>query len=116
MCSGPASIARSAAFALLITAMAATAARAQQAAPPPSSGTEEAWQIISPPQSSLVYARDGSLIGEIGAEWRTSVAISTLPKYVGEAFIAVEDKRFYQHNGVDVVGIAGAIKDDLLGA
>ena len=69
-----------------------------------------------PPQSSLVYARDGSLIGEIGSEWRTSVSIRTLPKYVGEAFIAVEDKRFYQHNGVDVVGIAGAIKDNLLGA
>ena len=68
------------------------------------------------PQSSLVFARDGSLIGEIGPEWRTSVPIRTLPKYVGEAFIAVEDKRFYQHNGVDMVGIAGAIKDNLLGA
>src|SRR6185312_3415233 len=79
-------------------------------------GTGEAWQIITPPQSSLVYARDGSLIGEIGAQWRTSVDIGTLPKYVGEAFIAVEDKRFYQHNGVDVVGIAGAIKDNLLGS
>ena len=79
-------------------------------------GTGEAWQIITPRQSSLVYARDGSLIGEIGSEWRTSVAIRTLPKYVGEAFIAVEDKRFYQHNGVDVVGIAGALKDNLLGS
>ncbi len=79
-------------------------------------GTGEAWQIITPPQSSLVYARDGSLIGEIGPQWRTSVPIGTLPKYVGQAFIAVEDKRFYQHNGVDVVGIAGAIKDNLLGS
>ena len=75
-----------------------------------------AWQIVTPPQSSLVYARDGSLIGEIGSEWRTSVSISSLPKFVGQAFIAVEDKRFYQHNGVDVVGIAGAIKDNLFGA
>jgi penicillin-binding protein 1A len=79
-------------------------------------GTGEAWQIVPEPQSSLVYARDGSLIGEIGPQWRTSVPIATLPKYVGEAFIAVEDKRFYQHNGVDVVGIAGAIKDNLLGS
>jgi len=76
----------------------------------------QAWQIVTPPQSSLVYARDGSFIGEIGSEWRTSISIRTLPRYVAEAFIAVEDKRFYQHNGVDVVGIAGAIKDDLLGA
>lgn len=91
-------------------------AQVQPAAPKASKSTGQAWQIVTPPQSSLVYARDGSLIGEIGSEWRTSVSIRTLPKYVGEAFIAVEDKRFYQHSGVDVVGIAGAIKDDLLGA
>ena len=91
-------------------------AQVQPAAPKAPKSTGQAWQIVTPPQSSLVYARDGSLIGEIGSEWRTSVSIRTLPKYVGEAFIAVEDKRFYQHNGVDVVGIAGAIKDDLLGA
>jgi penicillin-binding protein 1A len=91
-------------------------AQVQPAAPKAPRSTGQAWQIVTPPQSSLVYARDGSLIGEIGLEWRTSVSIRTLPKYVGEAFIAVEDKRFYQHNGVDVVGIAGAIKDDLLGA
>ena len=98
---------------LAALAFAPLAARAQATA---AKSASEAWQIITPAQSSLVYARDGTLIGEIGAEWRTSVSIRTLPKYVGEAFIAVEDKRFYQHNGVDVVGIAGAIKDNLLGA
>jgi penicillin-binding protein 1A len=75
----------------------------------------EAWQIIPLPQSSEILARDGSLIGEIGAQTRTSISIRTLPKYVGQAFIAVEDQRFYQHNGVDLVGIAGAIKDNILG-
>lgn len=77
--------------------------------------TGEPWRIITPPQSSLVFARDGSLIGEIGKEYRTSISIRTLPKYVGQAFIAIEDQRFYQHNGVDLIGIAGAIKDNLLG-
>src|SRR6185312_4569399 len=91
-------------------------AQAARGAAKPQKSTGQAWQIITPPQSSLVYARDGSLIGEIGTQWRTNVSIGTLPKYVGEAFIAVEDKRFYQHNGVDVVGIAGAIKDNLLGS
>jgi penicillin-binding protein 1A len=91
-------------------------AQAGSVAPAVPKSTGQAWQIVPQAQSSLVYARDGSLIGEIGTEWRTSVSIRTLPKYVGEAFIAVEDKRFYQHNGVDVVGIAGAIKDNLLGA
>ena len=76
----------------------------------------EPWRIIQPPQSSLVLARDGSLIGEIGREWRTNVALRSLPQYVGQAFVAVEDQRFYQHDGVDVVGIAAAIKDNLLGA
>lgn len=75
----------------------------------------EPWRIITPPQSSQVYARDGSLIGEIGKARRTSISIKTLPKYVGHAFIAVEDQRFYQHDGVDLVGIAGAIKDNILG-
>ena len=91
------------------------APEAQQPAAAAAPRTGEAWQIIVPPQSSLVYARDGSLIGEIGREWRTSVALATLPRYLGQAFVAVEDRRFYQHDGVDLVGIAGAIKDNLLG-
>ena len=74
-----------------------------------------AWLIVVPPQSSLVYARDGSLIWEVGAQWRTNVSIRSLPKYVGQAFVAVEDQRFYQHDGVDLVGIAGAMKDNLMG-
>ena len=75
----------------------------------------EPWQIISQPQSSQILARDGSLIAEIGRELRTSVAIGALPKYLPQAFVAVEDQRFYQHDGVDMVGIAGAIKDNILG-
>ena len=67
------------------------------------------------PQSSQVYARDGSLIGEIGRQWRTSVSIRSLPKFVPQAFVAVEDQRFYQHDGVDLYGVAGALKDALGG-
>ena len=75
----------------------------------------EPWTIVPVPQSSLVLARDGSLIGEIGKEIRTSVSIKTLPKYLPQAFVAVEDHRFYEHDGVDVVGIAGALKDNIFG-
>ncbi|MDQ3082277.1 MAG: transglycosylase domain-containing protein, partial [Gemmatimonadota bacterium] len=71
----------------------------------------EPWQIVPQPQSSQILARDGSLIGEAGTQIRTSIPLSSLPKYVAQAFIAVEDQRFYQHDGVDMVGIAGAIKD-----
>ena len=76
--------------------------------------TGEPWQIVPQPQASLVFARDGSLIGEIGRESRTSVPIRSLPKYVGHAFVAVEDHRFYQHDGVDLIGVAGAIKGKIL--
>lgn len=104
--------------ALLLLATLAVPARpvgAQQPAPPAAPPAEEPWRLVRPKQSSLVLARDGSLIGEIGREWRTSIAIGSLPRYVPQAFIAVEDRRFYQHDGVDMVGIASAIKDNLLG-
>lgn len=75
----------------------------------------EPWQIILPPQASIIYARDGSMIGEVGKESRFSVPLRSLPKYVGNAFVAVEDQRFYEHDGVDLKGVAAAIKDNLLG-
>jgi 1A family penicillin-binding protein len=99
---------------LAAQAVAAQAPAVQPAAAPATRGTGQPWQIVPQPQSSLVYARDGSLIGEMGRESRTSVPIRTLPKYVGQAFVAVEDQRFYQHDGVDLIGVAGAIKGKLL--
>ncbi len=73
------------------------------------------WQIVAQAQSSQILARDGSLLAEIGKELRTSVSIRSLPRYLPQAFIAIEDHRFYQHDGVDMVGVAGAIKDNILG-
>ena len=109
---GAAWFARRGALLLAVSGLATTLASAQQKPPeqPPVS-TGEAWQIITPPQVSLVLGRDGTTIGVIGKERRLSVPIRSLPRYVGQAFVAVEDKRFYQHDGVDLVGIAGALKD-----
>ncbi|AHG91989.1 penicillin-binding protein, 1A family [Gemmatirosa kalamazoonensis] len=84
-------------------------------AQPPQASTGEPWRIVPLTQSTVVYARDGAMLGEIGRQVRTSVSLRTIPRYVPNAFIAVEDKRFYQHNGVDVVGIAGALKDAVTG-
>ncbi len=81
----------------------------------PGTNDTEPWTITPMPQASQVLARDGSLIGEIGKEIRTSVSIKSLPKYLPHAFVAVEDHRFYEHDGVDVVGIAGALKDNIFG-
>ena len=96
----------------------ATSARAQNSvrvAPPAAPAEVEAWQIVPQPQASLVFARDGSFVGEIGRQVRTSVALRTLPRYLANAFIAVEDQRFYQHDGVDLIGVASAIKGKIFG-
>ena len=96
-------------FLPLVVALAVPATTAAAQAP------VEAWQIVVPPQASILFARDGSMIGELGPESRFNVSLRSLPKYVGQAFVAVEDQRFYQHDGVDLVGVAAAIKDNLLG-
>ena len=70
--------------------------------------------ITRPPLATVVLDRNGGLIGEIGPENRTWVRIVDLPAFVGQAFVATEDRRFYQHDGVDVVGVMGAIRDNLL--
>ena len=75
---------------------------------------DEPWRLVPLPQASLVLARDGSLVGEIGRERRVSVPLRSLPRFVPQAFLAVEDKRFYQHDGVDLIGVAAAVKDAAL--
>ena len=67
-----------------------------------------------PQQTSKVYAADGRLITELGIERRTVLPLSEIPVHVRQAFIAVEDKRFYEHNGIDYWRILGAVKANLL--
>ena len=70
--------------------------------------------IVRPPLASVVLDRDGGLLGEIGPQARTWVRMVDLPAWVGQAFVAIEDRRFYQHDGVDVLGVVGALRDNLL--
>src|SRR5437879_3213857 len=65
-------------------------------------------------QTSKVYAADGRLISELGAERRTVLPLTDIPLPVRQAFIATEDKRFYEHHGIDYWRIVGAIKNDVL--
>lgn len=92
--------------ALLPLALAPAAAAAQQAQP---------LTLRPPPQSARVYARDGSLIAELGPQVRTVVSMRSLPAYLPRAFVAVEDRRFYEHGGVDAVGIARAVQRTIAG-
>ncbi|MGZ8265414.1 MAG: penicillin-binding protein 1A, partial [Burkholderiales bacterium] len=55
-----------------------------------------------------VYSAEGSLLGEFGEERRAFVSISTVPKPMLSAILAAEDERFYQHRGVDYIGVARA--------
>ena len=55
-----------------------------------------------------VYSADGKLIGEFGEERRAVVKIGDVPKPMLDAILAAEDERFYQHSGVDYVGVARA--------
>jgi 1A family penicillin-binding protein len=64
--------------------------------------------VWEPKQATKIFDRDGKLIAELFEERRTPIEISTLPSYVPQAFIAVEDQRFYGHNGLDYRGIVRA--------
>ncbi len=55
-----------------------------------------------------VYSADGKLIGEFGEERRAVVRIQDVPQPMIRAILAAEDERFYQHSGVDYVGVARA--------
>ncbi len=61
-------------------------------------------------QTSFIYDADGNLITDYkGTENRVVVSIDQMPTHLQNAFIAVEDARFYTHNGVDIKRIAGAL-------
>lgn len=68
------------------------------------------------PLSTEILDRKGRLLYEIYKEQnRTSVKLKDIPKYVGQATIAIEDKDFYHHGGVDFSsGIFRAIRDTIL--
>jgi len=56
-----------------------------------------------------VYARDGRLMALFGETRRYPVEIETVPDKVKQAFISIEDARFYRHHGVDYKGVARAV-------
>ncbi|WP_300378972.1 penicillin-binding protein 1A [Henriciella sp.] len=58
-----------------------------------------------PPITSRVHAGDGTLIAEFAEEHRVFVPIESIPDHVVEAFVAAEDKKFFQHEGLDYFGI-----------
>lgn len=62
-----------------------------------------------------VYTSDGHLIGEFGEERRAVVRFGDVPEVMKQAILAAEDERFYQHGGVDAMGIVRAALSNLIG-
>src|SRR5580700_9474306 len=65
-------------------------------------------QDYEPAVMTRVHAADGSLLAEYAKERRLYLPIQAVPKLVKNAFVAAEDKNFYEHPGVDVYGIGRA--------
>src|SRR6059058_3920346 len=65
-------------------------------------------QDYEPAVMTRVHASDGSLLAEYARERRLYLPIQAIPKLVLNAFIAAEDKNFYDHGGLDFQGIARA--------
>lgn len=62
-----------------------------------------------------VYTSDGHLIGEFGEERRAVVRFEEVPQILKHAILAAEDERFYQHGGIDVLGIVRAAITNFVG-
>lgn len=76
--------------------------------PPP-----EALDGYEPRQTSKIYAADGRFMAELGLERRTLVKFDSIPELVRNAFLSIEDKRFYTHSGIDWKRVPGAIVADI---
>jgi penicillin-binding protein 1A len=66
-----------------------------------------------PQQTSKVYAADGRLITELGITRRTVLPLAEIPPALRDAVIAVEDKRFFNHSGIDWIRFFGAARANL---
>ena len=69
----------------------------------------ESLARYEPPVMTRIHAHDGSLIAEYARERRIFVPINAIPKLLVAAFISAEDKRFYEHGGLDFQGIGRAV-------
>jgi penicillin-binding protein 1A len=67
-----------------------------------------------PPVITRVHAGDGRLIAEFAKERRIYVPVQVMPRVLINAFLAAEDQHFYEHNGIDMQGIARAIVNNVI--
>ncbi len=68
----------------------------------------------NPAVVTRLYAADGKLMAEYAKEKRFFLPLAAMPLHVQQAFISAEDKNFYSHQGVDMMGTVRAMKNNLL--
>ncbi|HEY0293042.1 MAG TPA: penicillin-binding protein 1A [Hansschlegelia sp.] len=71
-------------------------------------------EVPKRPPNVLLVGYDGKPLANRGETGGASVPLSEMPKFVPQAFIAIEDRRFYDHWGVDVFGLLRALKTNIL--
>src|SRR4051812_19693075 len=73
-----------------------------------------ALTVYQPKVPLRIYTAEGVLIGEFGEERRAVVSIADVPAQLKQAIIAAEDERFYQHPGIDYIGVLRAAYTNLV--
>ncbi|MBI5260485.1 MAG: PBP1A family penicillin-binding protein [Bradyrhizobium sp.] len=74
----------------------------------------QSLEIPKRPPTIQIVGADGSILAQRGEMAGANVALKELPPYLPKAFIAIEDRRFYSHYGIDPVGVARAAVANLL--
>jgi len=80
----------------------------------PSLPTTQAMRNIEMQVPLRVYSRSGGLIAQIGEQRRIPVTYEQIPDLVKHAFLAAEDDRFFEHHGIDYIGVVRAALVDLI--
>ena len=74
----------------------------------------ESLEIPKRPPSVLILGETGATLATRGDMGGAAVPLTEMPDYVPNAFIAIEDRRFYSHHGIDPLGISRALVADIL--
>ncbi|WP_061887582.1 penicillin-binding protein 1A, partial [Aggregatibacter actinomycetemcomitans] len=69
----------------------------------------ETLKTVELQQPMQIYTSDGKLIGEVGEQRRIPVKLADIPEKLIQAVLATEDSRFYEHHGLDPIGIGRAL-------
>jgi penicillin-binding protein 1A len=80
----------------------------------PSLPSTEAMRNVEMQVPLRIYSRNGGLIAQIGEQRRIPVTYEQIPEVVKHAFLAAEDDRFFEHHGIDYLGVVRAVLVDII--